>query len=31
MEVIVSGIRFNIGDNTPLADALKQQQGSLKT
>ncbi|MFX6794391.1 DUF2213 domain-containing protein [Acinetobacter baumannii] len=30
MEVIVNGIRFNIGDNTPLADALKQQQEQLE-
>lgn len=29
MEVIVNGVRYNIGDNTPLADALKIQQEQL--
>jgi len=29
MEVSVNGIRFDIGDNKPLADALKQQQDQL--
>ena len=29
MEVIVNGVRYNIGDNTPLADALKIQQERL--
>ena len=30
MEVSVNGIRFDIGDNKPLADALKQQQEQLE-
>jgi hypothetical protein len=30
MEVSVNGIRFDIGDNKPLADALKQQQDQLE-
>lgn len=30
MEVTVNGIRFDIGDNKPLADALKQQQEQLE-
>lgn len=30
MEVIVNGIRFDIGDNKPLADALKLQQEQLE-
>ncbi|MDC5174076.1 DUF2213 domain-containing protein, partial [Acinetobacter baumannii] len=30
MEVIVNGVRYNIGDNTPLADALKIQQEQLE-
>lgn len=30
MEVIVNGIRFDIGDNKPLADALKLQQQQLE-
>ena len=30
MEVIVNGIRFDIGDNKPLADALKIQQDQLE-
>ncbi|MCG5226785.1 DUF2213 domain-containing protein [Acinetobacter pittii] len=30
MEVTVNGIRFDIGDNKPLADALKQQQDQLE-
>lgn len=30
MEVIVNGMRFDIGDNTPLADALKIQQEQLE-
>ncbi|MCU4502073.1 DUF2213 domain-containing protein [Acinetobacter sp. WU_MDCI_Abxe161] len=30
MEVTVNGIRFDIGDNKPLADALKQQQEHLE-
>ncbi|EPQ0061836.1 DUF2213 domain-containing protein [Acinetobacter baumannii] len=29
MEAIVNGVRYNIGDNTPLADALKIQQEQL--
>ncbi|VAX45459.1 Uncharacterised protein [Acinetobacter calcoaceticus] len=31
MEVSVNGIRFDIGDNKPLADALKQQQEQLES
>lgn len=30
MEVLVNGIRFDIGDNKPLADALKLQQEQLE-
>ncbi len=30
MEVTVNGIRFDIGDNKPLADALKQQKEQLE-
>ncbi|MFU8925131.1 DUF2213 domain-containing protein [Acinetobacter puyangensis] len=30
MEIIVNGIRFDIGDNKPLADALKLQQEQLE-
>lgn len=30
MEVIVNGIRFDVGDNKPLADALKLQQEQLE-
>lgn len=30
MEVVVNGIRFDIGDNKPLADALKIQQDQLE-
>lgn len=30
MEVVVNGIRFDIGDNKPLADALKIQQDRIE-
>ena len=30
MEVVVNGIRFDIGDNKPLADALKLQQDQIE-